>query len=188
MGLTLVTAPSVEPVSLDDAKLYLRIDGTDEDAVIGDLIKAARTVVEQKGRLALITQTWDYTLDAWPDVIRIPIGPVQSVVSVTYVDSNGTTQTLDPAEYQVDNSQNPARITPAYGRVWPVARVQPNSIAVRFVAGFGDTTADIPRDLRQALLLLLGHFYENREAVTVGSVTEVPMTVNFLILPRKVWA
>ncbi len=154
-SLTLVTGPVAEPISSTAATLWLRLDHTAEDALLDSLIQMVREQVEEQG-IAVMTQTWDLRLDRFPSLIRIPLTPVQSVSSITYIDANGDTQTLAASKYTVDFRSTPARIVPAYGESWPSARSEPNAVTVQFVAGYGDgATPGIPERLLQAMRLAL---------------------------------
>ena len=162
-SLTLVTGPGLEPISRDDAKLWLRLDHTTEDTLLDSLIQMVREQVEERG-LAVVTQTWDLRLDGFPRVIRIPKTPVQEVSSINYIDANGDAQTLDEGEYTVDSYAAPARIVPAYGSSWPAARSEPNAVTVRFIAGYGTgaTPGEIPERILQAMRLALTTAYAMR--------------------------
>ena len=119
--LSLVTAPATEPISLDDAKAHLRVDHTSENDLITSLITSFRAMVDGvDGTLnrALITQTWDLLLDAFPcgdEYIEIPLPPLQSIESFTYKDTDGEVQTLTSSDYFLDQVSEPARLYPAYG-------------------------------------------------------------------------
>lgn len=185
MTLSLVTAPALEPVTLAQQKLHSRIVSDAEDSLIEGFIRAARIHAETVQRRQLITAMWRLSLDQFPcGPIYLPLPPLQSVTSVTYVDAAGQTQTL--ADCQVDTYREPGRIVPAYGSLWPTARCQPNSVNVIFVAGYGDLSSDVPESTRQAIKLLAGHYFENREAVVVGTITSVlPMAVDALLSDGK---
>lgn len=186
MGLTLVDVPSTEPVTLAEAKSHLRVTGADDDTLITALIVGARQATENFTHRALITQTWDLTLDAFPDEITVPLPLLQSVTSISYIDGNGASQTLASTEYTVDAKSEPGRIVPAYGKSWPVIRNIINAVTVRFVAGHADAAA-VPQAIKQALLLQIGHLYEHRESVNIGSsVTELPMASEYLLWPYRV--
>lgn len=155
MALFLVSGPSSEPISLDEALTHLRIDGTDEYALIGDLIQGAREYVETFTRRALLSQTWDLKRDAFPcGPIWVPLPRCQSIASISYIDTNGTTQTWSSALYTTDlptgPHAGPGRIVPAYGETYPSTRSVPNAVTVRFVAGYG-TEADVPALIRACL-------------------------------------
>ncbi|GMA52064.1 hypothetical protein GCM10025857_34210 [Alicyclobacillus contaminans] len=209
MILRVFTQPTTEPVTLDEAKLYLRVDGSDEDTLINALIATAREYCESFQNRAYITQTLELTLDQFPGYltgphsswmhegyrtrhhrrhhaeIRLPRPPIQSVESVTYTDDTGTTTTLDPETYIVDTDSEPGRIVPASGQCWPCVRLQPiNGVRIRYVAGYGDTNA-VPNRVKQAIQLLVGHWYLNREAVgNVGG--EVEFAVKALLSQERV--
>ena len=147
--LHLVTAPAFEPVSRAEAKLHLRIDTTADDALIDGLILAARQHAETVTQRALVAQTWDDKRPRFPwntywGNIWLPKPPISSVTSVTYLDSNGTSQTWDSANYVTDLPAGPwarkGRIYPAYSASYPSTRAIPNAVTIRFVAGYGGQT------------------------------------------------
>lgn len=196
--------PAVEPVTLAEAKAHCRISIDDDDDLVDGLIVAARQMVEGELRRALISQRWELTLDGFPaadhwmlwraspglrdDSIRLPMPALLSVESITYVDTDGTTQTLDEADYQVITG-TPGAIHPAYGTCWPSTRCQPEAVTVSFTAGYGDSADDVPRCVRQALLLYVGHLYEHREAAQEPSVGNgpsiLPLGVAALLNPER---
>jgi len=191
MNLTQITAPTAEPVTLQQAKDHLRLDHDGEDELVTRLIVAARQLVESDTRRALVTQTWDYALDyEWPYeddkrlgmVYRIvlPKPPVQSVTSVKYFDSDGAEQTLAADQYRVRNGV----IEPAYGVTWPVVREQMATITVRYVCGYG-VASSVPEQIKHAILLLVGHWFGHREAVVSGTMNELPMAVQSLMFPFR---
>ena len=171
MPLTLkqATAPASEPVTLAEAKLHLRVDFDDDDTLIAAQIASAREVVEAIARRALITQTWDLVLDAFPGVyyIDLPLPPLQSVTSVKYVDEDGNEHTFSSTYYIVDTYREPGRLVLASNASWPSNTLQETAgVRVRFVAGYGDDGDDVPAKFKQAILLLIGHYYEHRESVS----------------------
>lgn len=179
MRLTLNTAPTSEPVAVEDLQAHSVIaTGTDDD-LISDMIATAREQIEDETGRALMTQTWVLKLDGFPDedVIYMPRPPLASVTSIAYVDTNGDSQTWSSAEYDVDISSKvrKGRITPAYGYSWPSTRDEMGSVTITYVAGYGAASA-VPRQLKQALMLLVGAMYEHREAseyTSGGLVTAV---------------
>lgn len=177
-GLVQPSAPAVEPLTLAEAKLHLRVatGQTDEDSLISALIVAARRWFERRTNRQLVTATWRLTLDAFPLGCRpllLPVAPVASVTSVSYVGNAGATYTLAATKYVVSTDREPARLMPAYGLVWPVARWVPDAVQVVFVAGYG-VAAAVPDDIKSALRLVIGHLYENREEVTTVNSAELP--------------
>lgn len=162
-GLVLVTPPAEEPVTLEEAKLHLRLDTTAEDSLISALIVAAREYVEMYTRRQLVTATWELSLDAWPLCIRPPKPPLQVVTGITYMDSAETLQTVDPTMYRVDTTREPGRILVATGVSWPAVVRVPGAIRVTYEAGYGAASA-VPATFKQAMLLYMADMYEHREA------------------------
>jgi uncharacterized phiE125 gp8 family phage protein len=194
MALTLVTGPTVEPVTVTEAKSQLRLDIADDDTYIGTLITAAREWVEGQTKRALVAQTWDWAIDygfPWRQGYRIdlPLNPVISVASIAYVDDAGNAATWAADQYTAVCRQNGSFIVPAYNVSLPVIRNVPNAITVRFTAGFYDNTASpetgsVPQPLKQAIILLVAHWYENREAAG-KAMAEAPYAVEALISPYR---
>lgn len=189
-SLAIVTGPTLEPVSLAEAKDHLRITDSTEDGNIAGYLMAAREVVESYTGRALITQTWDKKLDwGWPRrcgnlEIELPKPPKVSVTSVTYVDTNGAAQTLSGSLYQLTERLGFGIIVPTYGSAWPSVRSQYEAITVRFIAGYGSQPGAVPEAIRQAIKLLLSHFDANREPVVIGSiVNDLPFSIRALLSP-----
>lgn len=190
MPLVLQTAPTSEPVTTAEAKAHLRITTSDDDTYIGTLIAVARKHVETITGRALINQTWDYFLDNFPpgDKIVIPLPRLSSVTSVKYTDKDNVQTTLAASKYIVDTNNEPGQIVLAYGESWPTFTQKPiNAVEIRFVAGYGSGAANVPEGIKQAMLLLIAHWYENREPVNIGNiVTEIPETINALLWPYRI--
>ena len=186
----LVTAPSDEPVTLDQAKLHCRVDGTDEDTLIQGYIGAVRSFLDYDdgvlGR-AIVTQTWDASVVApGPDgVIALPVTPVQSLVSIKYFDTNNIEQTLDLANFTLIATKWEAKIIPVTGVAWPDTFDRHDAITVQYVAGFGDPDA-VPEALKHAILLLVCYWYENRETAAGGvEFHDLPWTLKAILGPFK---
>jgi uncharacterized phiE125 gp8 family phage protein len=181
MSTKLITEPAVEPVSLEDMQEHLRVetDGTNpDDDVITTLISVAREFVERFSNRALITQTWELALDAFPDCdyIALPYPPLQSVTSVKYYDTDETESTFSSDDYQVDTYSEPGRIVLAYGEVWPSETLRTaNGVIVRYIAGFGDAASDVQSRYKQAIKLVAAHLYENREDSMERALSTVPI-------------
>jgi uncharacterized phiE125 gp8 family phage protein len=159
------------------------VDTTADNALITALIVAAREEVERRTWRALMTQTLELVIDEWPSggVIELPRPPLQSVSSITYRTSDGETLTLAATDYVVAADGTPGRVVLADGVGWPNDELWPaEAIRVRYVAGHG-AAASVPQSLRQAMLLVIGHWYEHREAVSDGAALhDVPMAVDVL--------
>lgn len=181
------TAPTVEPLTIDEAKDYAKIEVNDDDKLIRSLIKSSRIYAENYTRRALLTQTVTMNVDwGFPCEIMLPVGPSQSVTSVSYVDTNGDSQTLSGSTYTADTDFDPGRIYLAYNQTWPTVRCQRKTITVVYQAGYGDASTDVPEQILTAIKMMVVHQYENRQphVLTVGGVlVSVPDTVNDLLLP-----
>lgn len=201
MKITLITAPTVEPVTLTEVKEQLRV-GTDEydhDPVLSRLIKSARNYAEAFCSRAFIQQTFDYWLDRWPsgDAIELPRPPLNSVTSVSYTDSDGdSTNLVADTDYVVDTDSMFGRVVLEYGKTWPTATLHPkNPIKIRFVAGYDDDgssppdyRANIPEDIKHAMLLLIGDWFSHRENTVPGiSLTSQRSGVDAILYPHRAW-
>lgn len=188
MRVRVLTPPATEPLTLAEAKLHLRVDGTDEDDYITALIVAARESAQHELGRALITQTLRLTLDAFPadGGIELLMPPVQSITQVQYVDAAGATQTLLGSAYSLDAVSQPSWLLPAYGTTWPATREQANAVWVDYVAGYGAAGA-VPQPVKQWMLLAIGDMYANRERS--GEKAAVPHGfVAGLLDPYRIWA
>lgn len=163
MPLKLITGPSVEPVTVEEMLPYATLDNDDDASILSMLIQAARRQAENLTRRAFITQTWDLYLDQFPSwEIRIPNPVLQSITSISYVDTAGDTQVLAADQYTIDLASEPARVTPAYGLLWPSSRSQINAVTIRFVAGYGGS-ASVPEGIRQWIYMRVATAMRNRE-------------------------
>lgn len=195
-SLSLITGPTIDPVSLGEAKAQVKFTSAEEDGLLAGYLVAARTHCEDHTSRVFMTQTWEMKLDAdWPTIfdrptvsprrrITLPNPPAQSVTSITYIDTTGALQTLAPSQYAFSKGDIFGFIEPAYGASWPPVRNQLETITVRYVAGYGSNPGDLPEPIRQAILFLVGHYAENREPVAVdirGTPIELPLTVTSLL-------
>lgn len=181
MGLTLLTAPTVWPVTLEEARAHCRVRSNDEDALIQGYIRAATKMIELSLGISIATQTWKLTLDEFSNAIELPRGPVLSVDSVEYYDAEGAAQTVSTALYTADLSSDPQWVVLNSDEAWPDVLDGVNAVSVTYTAGMIED-----EDLRHAILLLIGHWHGNREAVNVGSsVTSMPFAVEALMQPYR---
>jgi len=187
--LEIVTPPSEEPITVQEAKDHLRVDIIDDDALIALYITAAREWCEAFLRRAMITQTFDLTLDQWPckNQIQLPRPPLQSVTSVTYIDQDNVSYTFDSTDYYVVTG-SPGRLVLNNNASWPSETLRDVAgITIRFVAGYG-LAASVPELFKSAIKLMVGDLYENRESTIVGqglSVTTAPFGVKSLLMPQR---
>lgn len=155
MTLKLITGPSTEPISLDEVKTELRIDGTELDASLTRKIKEVRQAVEHELGRALISQTWEQVLDSFPTAeVGLGMPPVANVLSVKYLDVTGVEQTVDDTLYAVDLDSAPGWVLPAYGHCWPQTMCTANAVRVRFLAGYGGASA-VPEAIKGYMFNLL---------------------------------
>ncbi|MEQ9689432.1 MAG: head-tail connector protein, partial [Bauldia litoralis] len=179
--------PALEPVSLADVKAHLRVDGGDEDALLTAAIVSARVHVESATRRVLIEQGWRIYYDAWPRrrIVRLPVAPLMSVDAVTIYDAAGDPQVVDAEDYEADVAASPARLVLAATAPTPVGRAV-NGIEIDVTAGYGATSVDVPAALRQAVLMLVAHWYEHRGAVGHDlAVLVAPLGFEALIAPYR---
>ena len=162
--LTLNAAATDHPVSLAEAKLHLRQDGDDEENLIEALIAAATSAVEEETGRALITQTWDVAVSPPAGKVSIPLAPVASISAMNYYDSDDVSQSLTVGDFYLFKDNNRASVCPKDNIDWPTMKDRPDALTITFIAGYGDETA-VPQPLKQAILMLVAHWYENREAV-----------------------
>lgn len=185
MSLVEFAAPAEEPLTQAEAKLFLRVDGTDEDTLITSLIKAARVIVEDRNGRALITQTWDLYADAFPTTGRglvIPKPRLQTISFVKYIDSAGAIQTLSPSDYAVDTAAEPGWVVPAVNKTWPATQAVLNAVQVRFVCGYG-TAAQVPDNVKRAVYAVLADLYQHRDE----QGGELPGAADRTMASDKIW-
>ena len=207
MPLIQTTAPGTEPVTLAEAKLHLRVDAdlTADDTLITLLIGAARRYAEMYCNRSLITQRWRLVIDSFPgpSMIGVPIGipytlpghaillergRVQAVDGITYTAMDGNEATMPITDWVAETASPIARVTPRFGKIWPIPLPQIGAVKVDFTAGYGDTSAAIPEGIKHWILLRTGTLYENREEVAVinkGKVEPLPF-IDGLLDPYRV--
>jgi len=176
--------PTTEPLELEETKLFLRVDDTIDDDLISALIKSSRIWVENYTWRPLITQSWYLNLDFGEvtKYIGISKAPVQVINSIVYTDIYGNSQTMSTGvDYQTDVLSEPARVKLIN---IPSVNDQMNAMRILFTCGYG-VSQSVPEDIKSAMLLIIGHWYEHRESVSIGNFTEVPMTAESLLLPYK---
>jgi uncharacterized phiE125 gp8 family phage protein len=187
MAFKILTQPTVEPVSLDEAKLHLRLDDSGEDSLVSALITAARELVETKTGRAMINRYCSQTFESFGSGLQLQSFPVSAVSGVTYYDLSGTVTTFPASGYQAMLDMQPATLFAGVDADWPstqAGRMLP--ITATFVAGHGASGTDVPEGMKTAIKLLVAHWYRNRESVSPGQMNEVPMAVDSLLWPFRV--
>ncbi len=188
MPLILTSGPSLEPVSLDEAKLHCRVDGEAEDILIASLILAARLHIERCLDLALIRQSWSLYLDDWPDAayVELPLSPLISLDAVRLYGPEDTSVTLAPSLFTIDAFSRRPRLARYGGQSWPLPGRNVNGIEIAFTAGYGIAADDVPTPVRLAIKMLVAHWYEAREPVLFGeTASPIPLAVSALIAPYR---
>jgi len=184
MSSLLLTPPAAEPLTLAEAKSFLRVETDEDDTLVTALVSAARLHVEAQTGLALITQGWRMVLDRWPECGRIAVrpAPLRSVTAARVFDRDGHAQAVDTQGFVPDM----AAMTLAF---IPWAMTLPARIAagieIDVAVGFGDAAADVPEPLRHAIRLLAAHWYEYRGLVAADARATVPSTVAALLTPYR---
>jgi uncharacterized phiE125 gp8 family phage protein len=181
----LTTPPALEPVTLDEARQFLKIDGTAEDDLVSALVVAARLIVEAQSGRMLIQQRWRLVLDAWPasGVLRLPLAPLIAVASARVFNAAGVPSVLAAGLVAPDPGHDPPQLTiapqvPQPGRIAA-------GIEIEIDVGFGAARADVPAPLRQAVLHLAARWHENRSDLAMGPQPELPAAVMALIRPYR---
>ena len=191
--LTEDTAPVLEPLDVGDLEEHSRLYPPDsrERTALERRIKTVREAFEHFTGRACLTQTWDLVLDHWPTryegggvfafagEIIMPKPPLQSVTSITYVDTNGDTQTVAATVYDAITPSGPraipGRVVLKYNQSWPTARTQPSAVTIKFIAGW-TSAANVPPSAKDGMLMMLAELYERREDAIVGApIADVPI-------------
>ena len=155
------------------------------------LIQSATAYAEEFLRRRTMVETWEDWLDEFADEMTLRHSPAGSVSSISYIDTAGTTQTLDSSVYTVEApaGPNPSRavVRLAYGQTWPATRDVANAVRIRYTAGYANAEA-VPAPIRSAILLTIGHLYANREDVVTGTIASpLPRGADYLLRPFRLW-
>ena len=190
MSIVLTSPPAQEPVSLADAKAHLRVDVTDDDALITRLITGARSELERGLGRAFVTQSYTYFLDNWPRgfAVPLPVAPVQSIDQARIYALDDTFTILPVSSYLLDGQGSPPRLIRRGTLPWLAPQRPGNGIAIDFTAGHGAQPTDVPAALRIATLILVAHWYEHRQLSEPGGApgAGLPEMVRDLIAPYRV--
>jgi uncharacterized phiE125 gp8 family phage protein len=180
-----LTPPALEPVSLTEAKAFLRLDQSDEDSLLGTLITAARLMVEAASGRMLIDQAWRIVLDRWPGggEIRLPLSPVGAITAARVYDAFGIAQAVSLSSLQLDGAADPPVIRLIAG-LPPVGRARA-AIEIDIVAGYGAAAPNVPALLRQAVLLLAARWFEQRGEVVGRDAASLPAEIMALVAPFR---
>lgn len=184
----LISLPAELPITLADAKLHLRVEGGDEDVLINSLIAAAVNHLDGWSGIlkrCLITQTWAVFADKFSQKIRLPLVPIGSIVSVKYKNSSDVETIIDALSYDFFEDSLGAVLRFKNSFALPTDLAEIRALRIEFTAGY-DLADAVPASIKAALLLMIGHAYENREGVVVGTISsELPLGVYSLLSPYR---
>lgn len=184
----LTTPPATRLLTAAEAKAHLRVDADDEDALISNLILTAEAHLDGYAGVlgrALITQTWSESYPYFRYEMPLRVAPVQSITTVQFYDNDEVSQTVDVSTFRLHERAGGAYLQQRDGQSWPSTYTRDDAVTITYVAGYGDDAADVPQAIRQAALLLIGHWYENRQAVTTEPASPMPLAVDALLRPFK---
>jgi uncharacterized phiE125 gp8 family phage protein len=184
-ALIVTTPPTIEPVTLVEAKEHLRVTEADEDSYITGLITMAREMCEEYQRRSYIETGFDFWLRAFPSggEIVLPRSPLRVVSAVSYFTPDDTETVVDAAVYNVDDVTKPGRIVRAESATWPTATLRTSKgVKISFTAGHGTLAADVPQRMIHAIKLIIADFFEQRQPIVVGTIAaELPLNVKWLL-------
>lgn len=184
--MKVITQPLLEPVSIGEVKTQLGIDDTRSDDLIARRIIEARKFVEEHTGRALITQTREKRWDCFVDEHELP--SALTVVSVKYIDVLGVEQTLDPAEYVLDTYETIPFVRAAYDVIWPWTQRERNAVRIQYTAGYGPKAVDVEPLIREAIILLVGHWMNFQGQIEGGiSISRIPFAVTDLLSPYRLY-
>lgn len=189
-SLVQITGPAVTPISLAEAKAQMRVESSDDDAIIQRLIASAVAFVDAQGALgkAMITQTWGQWLSPNPGTVYLSLGPVQSVSAIKYYDVDGALQTATLADFNVFGTPNRISVSPKAGKAWPVTQTRDDAIKIEYIIGYGSSSASVPETVRHALMMLVAHWYDMRETATEKQMYDLPYGFSEMIgIERNQW-
>lgn len=189
-SLKVLTEPTVEPVSLAEAKAHCRVDADADDSLILAYIQAAREWVSAYMDETIVHTQYVMRLDSFPHEIELPRPPAATAagftaVTVTYTGENQQTATLSTTEYRVDRDSVPGVVRPLYNGSWPSHLLDYGAVTVTWWGGRESSGAAIPQRVRNAILWLVGYWYERRVAADGINLTEIPFGVKALLDSAK---
>jgi len=182
-----ITPASTYPVSLTEAKSHLKVDTTADDTYITSIIKAATQLSEEYTNRFFIDTVIDQTCSDFAQLQTLFKSKVSAVAHVKYYDSDNSLQTLSATIYDTQLQYEPSQIQLADDKSFPEITKRNDAVVARYTVGYGSAASDVPEIIKQAILLTIGNFYQNRNSVVIGRIaTELPMNVKWLLDTYKV--
>ena len=182
-----ITPASTYPVSLTEAKSHLKVDTTADDTYITSIIKAATQLSEEYTNRFFIDTVIDQTCSDFAQLQTLFKSKVNAVAHVKYYDSDNSLQTLSATIYDTQLQYEPSQIQLADDKSFPEITKRNDAVVARYTVGYGSAASDVPEIIKQAILLTIGNFYQNRNSVVIGRIaTELPMNVKWLLDTYKV--
>jgi uncharacterized phiE125 gp8 family phage protein len=181
-GVSVLTRPTAELVTLDTLKRWLSIDHSDDDELLGQMLRGAIARIDgpQGIGYAMMRQTWRKSKDFFTACILLPGAPVKDIVAISYINPNGQQETLPEDSYHLDADSEPARVTPAIGRAWPATARLNGAIKIDYGLGEADAK-EVAADLIDAVAMIVAHRYHNREAASSDNLEVLPLGVEWIL-------
>jgi len=183
----LVTGPTLEPLDLNETIKMLQSVAELDETIVDALISSARQRFEERTGRQLLTATWEEWRDEFPvcNPIELAHAPLQAVVSIKYIDTDGNLQTVSASDYQVKTPSGPqcdrGWIELAYGMTWPAIRYESGAVRIQYTAGYGDAPGSVPELVRSALYLLVTAFFCSRCAAENKPAPKMPIGIDDLL-------
>ena len=183
-----VDTAAVNPVfTTAQAKTFLKVDVSDDDTLIDNLIAAATESCQIYTNQYFIDTVVTQYCDSWEEFYSLYKSPVDSITSVKYYDSDDSLQTLSSSNYILDATSKPARIGISVDGSLPNLSSRINAVEVKYTVGYGTASTDVPEGIRTAIILTVGNWYENRQSVITGrTATELPLSSQYLLDQYKI--
>ena len=181
------TASTTAIITTAEAKQHLKVDTSADDTYIDDLVQAATESAQVFTNRFFISTTITQHGDKWCDLSVLFKSPVSSTLHIKYYDSDNTIQTLSPSVYTTDLTHNPARVGLSPNQSFPALADRISAVECKYIVGYGSAASSVPTAIKQAVLLTIGNWYENRQQVVVGrTATELPKSAQYLLEQYKV--
>jgi len=182
-----ITPASTYPVTLTEAKSHLKVDTTADDTYITSIIKAATQLSEEYTNRFFIDTVIEQYASSFADLQTLFKSKVSAVAYVKYYDSDNSLQTLSASVYDTQLNYEPSQIQLTDGQSFPTITKRNDAVVARYTVGYGSSASDVPEIIKQAILLTIGNFYQNRNSVVIGRIaTELPQNSKWLLDTYKV--